>query len=134
MGAETIREVAEARAAGAREAEQLRGGAEAEADEMLGRARRRADELLLGAETRARELGDNVDRIWRERRRLIEDLRALGEQLLAIGEAELQRFPRLPGVEPTNAEPLPEHDQAAELATTLREAIHTGPAASELIQ
>ena len=132
LRAETTREMTEARAAGARETEQLRSGAKAEADEVLGRARRRADELLLAAETRARELGDNVDRIWLERRRLIEDLRALGEQLLAIGEAESKRFPRLPGVEQTNAGASPEQAQA-ELATTLQEAIHSGPAASELI-
>jgi hypothetical protein len=32
--------------------------------------------------------------VWRERRRLIEDMRAVGEQLVAIGETEGKRFPR----------------------------------------
>ena len=48
----------------------------------------------------------------RQLRRLIEDLRALGEQLLAIGEAESKRFPRLPGMEQTNAGASPEQAQA----------------------
>jgi hypothetical protein len=43
---------------------------------------------------RARELARSAETIWRERRRLIEDMRAVGEQLVAIGEAESRRFPR----------------------------------------
>ena len=46
------------------------------------------------AETRARELARSAETIWRERRRLIDDMRAVGEQLVAIGEAEGKRFPR----------------------------------------
>jgi len=37
---------------------------------------------------RARELARSAETVWRERRRLIEDMRAVGEQLVAIGEAE----------------------------------------------
>jgi len=46
------------------------------------------------AETRARELARSAETVWRERRRLIEDMRGVGEQLVAIGEAEGKRFPR----------------------------------------
>ena len=43
---------------------------------------------------RARELARSAETVWRERRRLVEDMRAVGEQLVAIGEAESKRFPR----------------------------------------
>ena len=43
---------------------------------------------------RARELARSAETVWRERRRLIEDMRAVGEQLVAIGETEGKRFPR----------------------------------------
>jgi hypothetical protein len=46
------------------------------------------------AEIRARELARSAETVWRERRRLIEDMRAVGEQLVAIGETEGKRFPR----------------------------------------
>jgi hypothetical protein len=51
--------------------------------------------MLQVAEDRVRELSQNAETIWRERKRLIEDVRAVGEQLVAIGEAEGRRFPRL---------------------------------------
>ena len=57
-------------------------------------ARRDAEETIEEAETRARELARSAEAIWRERRRLIEDMRAVGDQLVAIGEAEGKRFPR----------------------------------------
>ncbi|MGB8878773.1 MAG: hypothetical protein WCD11_20815, partial [Solirubrobacteraceae bacterium] len=62
--------------------------------EMRESARRDAEETIEEAETRARELARSAEAIWRERRRLIEDMRAVGEQLVAIGEAEGKRFPR----------------------------------------
>jgi cell division septum initiation protein DivIVA len=89
------REVTELRETAAREAQQLRAAAQQEADRVLGDARREAEELLDVAETRARELAQNAETIWRERRRLVDDMRAIGEQLTSIGEAETKRFPRL---------------------------------------
>jgi hypothetical protein len=50
--------------------------------------------MLESAETRARELARSAEAIWRERRRLIGDMRAVGEQLVAIGETEGKRFAR----------------------------------------
>jgi hypothetical protein len=46
------------------------------------------------AESRAQELSHSAETIWRDRRRLIEDVKAVGEQLVSIGEAESKRFPR----------------------------------------
>jgi len=68
--------------------------AEQEAQGVCAAAQREADEMLDAAETRARELGRNAENVWRERRRLIEDMQAVGEQLVAIGEAESKRFAR----------------------------------------
>jgi F0F1-type ATP synthase membrane subunit b/b' len=73
--------------------EQERTAAKHEAHEMRTSARRDAAELLENAETRARELGRNAEAIWRERRRLIDDVKAVGEQLVEIGETEAKRFP-----------------------------------------
>jgi hypothetical protein len=62
---------------------------------MRSSARADADAVREAAETRARELARNAEMIWRERRRLIEDMRAVGDQLVAIGEAEAaKRFGR----------------------------------------
>jgi len=68
------------------------------------------------AELRARELARSAETIWRERRRLVEDMRAVGEQLVAIGETEAKRFPRF-------------GEEGSEVAELLREpAVPTAPA------
>lgn len=91
----TAREVQQQRDVAARDAQQLRTSAQQEADRVLGGARQEAEELLDAAETRARDLAQNAETIWRERRRLVDDMRAIGEQLTSIGEAESRRFPRM---------------------------------------
>lgn len=83
------------REAARREAHDLRISGQQEADRVLGDARREADELLDTAEARARELAQNAETIWRERRRLVDDMRAVGEQITSIGESEAKRFTRL---------------------------------------
>ena len=90
-----MREIAELREAAVRESQQLRSDAQREADKLLGSARREAGEMLERAETRERELAGSAEAIWRERRRLIDDMRAVGEQLVAIGEVEGKRFAHL---------------------------------------
>jgi DivIVA domain-containing protein len=89
------RKVSEIRATTLRETRQLRAGTERDAEELQASARREADEVLEEAQRRARELTESAERMWRERRRLIEDITALGAQLLAIGEAEGERFQSL---------------------------------------
>jgi DivIVA domain-containing protein len=88
------REVARLRDTANRETQHLRTTTERESEELLAGARREAEETIEAAEMRARELARSAETIWRERRRLIEDMRAVGEQLVAIGEAESKRFPR----------------------------------------
>jgi len=88
------REVAAAREKAARETQHLRAITERETEEMLATARRDAEEMVESAELRARELARSAETIWRERRRLIDDMRAVGDQLVAIGDTEGKRFPR----------------------------------------
>jgi cell division septum initiation protein DivIVA len=90
----TMHEIAELRETAARDAHQLRATVQREADEMRRGARREADELLERAETHTRDLARSAEAVWRERRRLIDDMRAVGEQLVAIGEVEGKRFQR----------------------------------------
>ena len=86
--AEQVREDAD------HEAQRLRTTAQREADDLRAAARREAEETIEQAENRARELAHSAETIWRERRRLIDDVRGAGEQLVAIGETESRRFPR----------------------------------------
>ena len=88
------REVSALREKTARETQQLRATTERETEEMRATARRDAEEMVESAEMRARELARSAETIWRERRRLIDDMRAVGDQLVAIGDTEGKRFPR----------------------------------------
>jgi DivIVA domain-containing protein len=90
----TVREVAELRESAAREAEQLRASAQREADELRSSARREAEERREAVELHARELARSAEKVWRERRRLLEDMRAVADELAAIGDTEAARFTR----------------------------------------
>jgi hypothetical protein len=48
--------------------------------------------MLGAAEGRLRELHGNADAIWRERRRLVENMSALGRELQRIADTETARF------------------------------------------
>ena len=102
------REAHELRATAQRDSDDMRGTAQRESDEMRGTARREAETMLQTAEARTRELVRETEAIWRERRRLIDDMRAVGDQLVAIGEVEGKRFPH-PVEEPIlGSEPMDE--------------------------
>jgi DivIVA domain-containing protein len=117
MLAAAEREAREAREAAQREVGELREAAQREAEELLESARRQAGEALEQAERRAMELARSAEAMWRERRRLIDDVRAVGEQLVSLGELEAKRFPRPPEeVSPANGSPAadqPAADQPA---------------------
>jgi vacuolar-type H+-ATPase subunit E/Vma4 len=87
-------EIAELREAADRDVHQLRAAAQRETDELRDNVRRETDAMREAAETRARDLARSAAAIWRERRRLIDDMQAVGDQLVAIGETEGKRFPR----------------------------------------
>jgi cell division septum initiation protein DivIVA len=90
-----LREITDLRNSAVSESEKAKAAARREADKLLGNARQEAGQILGHAETRARELAHNTDMIWRERRRLVEDIRAVGEQLASMGELEAKRFAHL---------------------------------------
>ena len=64
-----------------------------QSSERLEQAEREADEITLAARTRLRSLDADVDRIWLERQRLIDDTRRLAERLLEIADQAEERFP-----------------------------------------
>jgi DivIVA domain-containing protein len=101
------RDTKEARATAKRETEEARATAERETDDLRATARHQAHEMLEAAETRARELALNAETIWRERRRLLEDVQGIGQQLVAMGEAEAKRFPHVPDGATTAAGAVP---------------------------
>jgi cell division septum initiation protein DivIVA len=89
------REAEETREAARRESQQERAAAQREADELRTTARGESADMLESAETRSRDLARSAEAIWRERRRLIDDMRGIGEQLVAIGDVEGKRFAKL---------------------------------------
>jgi cell division septum initiation protein DivIVA len=97
-------EATELRDTATRESQQQRAAAQREADELRSTARGESEEMLEAAETRSRDLARSAEAIWRERRRLIDDMRGIGEQLVAIGDVEGKRFAKLADEIPLAAE------------------------------
>ncbi len=87
----------ELRSGSQREADELRASVQREAEDLRATARQEAEDTVTTAALRARELTRSAETIWRERRRLIDDMRAVGDQLVAIGETEGKRFPHFVG-------------------------------------
>ena len=77
-------------------AHQITARSAAEASERVERAERDAVAREADAETHVRRLDDDTDRIWEERRRLIEDARGLAEALLKLADDADERFPDEP--------------------------------------
>jgi cell division septum initiation protein DivIVA len=109
----TMQEITDLKERALHEIQQLRASAQREADETRGTARREADDMLQAAETRTQDLARSAEAIWRERRRLIDDMRAVGEQLVAIGDVEGKRFARPGEGAPLGAEPTHEETSTA---------------------
>lgn len=89
-------EAKEERETAARETARIRTAAQREAEDLRDAARRDAEQMVEDAEARERELSRSAEAIWRERRRLIDDMRTVGDQLVAIGETEARRFAHFP--------------------------------------
>lgn len=64
-----------------------------EASERVERAEREADEITRRARRRVSELDTDIDRIWVERQRLIDDTRTLAQALVRIATQAEERFP-----------------------------------------
>lgn len=74
-------------------ADQVTSESRSEADERLQRAEREAKEITVRAVAKLRDLDADTDRIWAERQRIIEDARALAEELLSLADSAAERFP-----------------------------------------
>jgi hypothetical protein len=74
-------------------ADEVAARSRARADARVEEAEREAERLHRDAEQRTRQLDKDVDEIWAERRKLIEDARALGEALIRMADEALDRFP-----------------------------------------
>ena len=119
--AEAVREAAamEARSmleTAERETQELRATAKREVEQLRASARREVEQLRAATEARVQELERHADTVWRERRRLIDDMRNVAQEQLEIAEAALARFPQTAaGAEqPAPAGEAVEEDQEAD--------------------
>jgi uncharacterized membrane protein YqiK len=87
------REAAEVQETTQREAQELRDTAERESRQLRATAQREAEQIRAEAEKRVQKLDRHAEAIWHERRRLIDDLRRVGQQLLETADAAAAQFP-----------------------------------------
>jgi DivIVA domain-containing protein len=74
---------------------------QAQAADRLQRADEEARELIAGAETKARVLDNDADEIWRERKRLVDDVQRVADEMTELADAASRRFPaEVPAEEP----------------------------------
>jgi hypothetical protein len=74
-------------------AAQITTQSRSEAEDRLEAARQEGAQITARAADRLKELDIETDRIWEERRRIIEDARQLARQLLALADSAAERFP-----------------------------------------
>lgn len=74
-------------------ADQITARSRGEAEDRLQDAIRESREITAGAKAGLRELDADTDRVWAERHRIIEDARALAEEMLSIADTAAERFP-----------------------------------------
>jgi cell division septum initiation protein DivIVA len=74
-------------------AEQITAQSRSEAEDRLEAARREAARITAAAEQRLKDLDADTDRIWAERRQIVEDTRDLAGQLLGLTDSAAERFP-----------------------------------------
>jgi hypothetical protein len=74
-------------------AEQITTQSRREAEDRLEVGRREAARITADAEQRLKDLDAETDRIWAERRQIVEDTRELATQLLGLTDSAADRFP-----------------------------------------
>ncbi|MGO9885894.1 MAG: DivIVA domain-containing protein [Solirubrobacteraceae bacterium] len=95
-------------------AEEITAQSRAEAEDRLEHARIEAAEIVAGAHQRVKDLDADTDRIWIERHRIVDDARELAQQLTALADAAVERFPEAEAEHEAPAEAgLYEDDQEA---------------------
>jgi cell division septum initiation protein DivIVA len=74
-------------------AEEIAARSRARAEERIQEAETEADRIRAAAEERVRQLDRDTEEIWRERRRLLDDMRATADRLREAAEEAAGRFP-----------------------------------------
>jgi cell division septum initiation protein DivIVA len=74
-------------------ADELTARSRAQAQERIDDAERQARDIVRDAETRARVLDQDADEIWQERKRLIDDVQRVSDELSELAESASRRFP-----------------------------------------
>jgi DivIVA domain-containing protein len=77
----------------------------AQAEGRLQRAEADAEDLRREAEEYVREVHTDAGGIWKERSRLIDEMRQLAEELLGVADSALERLPAPEGRGPSSTEP-----------------------------
>ena len=85
-------EAEELRTAARRDSDELRTTVQRTTEEQRRTSQRDAEQMREAAETYIRELYRNSEFLWRERRRLVDDMGSVGKQMADIAEAEARRF------------------------------------------
>ena len=85
-------EAEELRTAARRDSDELRTTVQRATEEQRRTSQRDAEQMREAAETYIRELYRNSEFLWRERRRLVDDMGSVGKQMADIAEAEARRF------------------------------------------
>jgi cell division initiation protein len=86
-------------------ADEINARSRAQAEERLQRAEAEAREAIATAQTQVRVMDADADEVWRERKRLIDDVRRVADELTELAEAAGRRFP---AEEPAETEVLDE--------------------------
>jgi|tagenome__1003787_1003787.scaffolds.fasta_scaffold20734220_2 DivIVA domain-containing protein len=94
---------------------------QAQAADRLARAEAEAREIIEAAQTKVRVLDNDADEIWRERKRLIEDVQRVADDLSELADSASRRFAEEPTEESvpllTEVTQAPEPDEDAEADT-----------------
>jgi len=74
-------------------AEQITAQSRAQAEDRLEVARQEAAQITAAGKQRLKDLDADTDRIWAERRRIVEDVRELSGQLIPLAKSATELFP-----------------------------------------
>ncbi|MFL5825495.1 MAG: DivIVA domain-containing protein [Thermoleophilaceae bacterium] len=77
-------------------AERITAESRAQADDRMREAEREAGGLRRAAEQTVHSLDTDVEGIWQERQRLIDDTRRLADEMLRVADEAADRFPAVP--------------------------------------
>ena len=83
-------------------ADGINSRSQAQAADRIARAEEEARELVEAARTKVRVLDNDADEIWRERKRLLEDVQRVADDLSELADSASRRFAE----EPTEDQPV----------------------------